>query len=110
MASDAEAVPDAENLCQKCLSVHHAICRNADAKVHTRVHGLLSFPICLSQFRNVIPTLKIYTQKRMGQAKMRFYNVEMFLDRQELSCMHLAHHELESFKLMLFSLRLSSGY
>ena len=39
---------------------------------------LFSIPEHLFQFRNVIRTLEIQTQQRLGTAKMRFYNVDMF--------------------------------
>ena len=38
---------------------------------------LFPIPKRLSQFRNVIPTLEIHTQKRLGTVKTRFYIVEM---------------------------------
>ena len=44
----------------------------------------------------------------MWTVKTHFYIVEMFADKQEVSC--LVHHELESFKSMLLSLGLSLVY
>ncbi len=42
------------------------------------LHQLFPIPKGLFQFRNVIPTLGIKTQKRLGTVKTPFYIVEMF--------------------------------
>ena len=39
---------------------------------------LFSIPQQLFQFKNVMPTLEVNTQKRLGTVKPRFYIVEMF--------------------------------
>jgi len=45
-------------------------------------------------FRDVIPTLEIYTQKRLGTVKMRFYIVEMFW--MPASCMGSMLHSCQA--------------
>ncbi len=43
------------------------------------ISELFPTPQHLFQYRNLIPTLELYTQKHLWTVKTRFYIVEMFL-------------------------------
>ncbi len=45
---------------------------------HTGIQQLFSIPERLCHYRNVRPTVEIYSQKRVGTEKTRFYIVQMF--------------------------------
>ena len=55
-----------------------ALCSHVQAWLFDTHRELFSVPERLCHYRNVRPTVEIYSQKRVGTEKTRFYVVQMF--------------------------------